>query len=38
MTAAPLDISELERLDQLGARAFGGFLIRKDLVRNSSRQ
>ena len=30
--------SELDHLDQLGARAFAGFLVRKDLVRNYSRQ
>ncbi|MCE2837851.1 MAG: BREX system Lon protease-like protein BrxL [Cyanobium sp. 49614_E6] len=30
--------SELDHLDQLGAKAFAGFLVRKDLVRKYSRQ
>ena len=29
---------ELDALDQLGARAFDGYLVRKDLVRTFSRQ
>jgi ATP-dependent Lon protease len=28
----------MDRLDQLGAKAFAGFLVRKDLVRKDSRQ
>lgn len=38
MTAAPLATSEMDHLDQLGAKAFDGFLVRKDLVRQYSRQ
>jgi len=30
--------NELDHLDQLGAKAFAGFLVRKDLVRKYSRQ
>jgi ATP-dependent Lon protease len=30
--------SEMDHLDQLGAKAFDGFLVRKDLVRKYSRQ
>jgi ATP-dependent Lon protease len=30
--------SEMDHLDQLGAKAFAGFLVRKDLVRKYSRQ
>ncbi|QVL51906.1 MAG: hypothetical protein KFB97_10355 [Cyanobium sp. M30B3] len=29
---------EMDHLDQLGAKAFDGFLVRKDLVRKDSRQ
>jgi hypothetical protein len=29
---------ELDALDQIGARAFDGYLVRKDLVRDFSRQ
>ncbi len=38
---SPADIattSEMDQLDQLGAKAFDGFLVRKDLVRKYSRQ
>jgi len=28
----------MDQLDQLGAKAFDGFLVRKDLVRKYSRQ
>jgi len=38
MTTAPLASAELDQLDQLGAKAFDGFLVRKDLVRKYSRQ
>ena len=38
MTSTPADASELDHLDQLGAKAFAGFLVRKDLVRKYSRQ
>ncbi len=38
MTLVPTITSELDPLDQLGAKAFDGFLVRKDLVRNYSRQ
>src|SRR5713226_8237828 len=37
----PLEVTtnlELDYLDQLGASAFDGFLVRKDLVRRYSRQ
>jgi len=37
MTTAPLASAELDQLDQLGAKAFDGFLVRKDLVRKYSR-
>ena len=33
MTSTPADASEMDHLDQLGAKAFAGFLVRKDLVR-----
>ena len=38
---SPADIAaatEMDQLDQLGAKAFDGFLVRKDLVRKYSRQ
>jgi len=38
VTSTPAATSELDHLDQLGAKAFAGFLVRKDLVRNYSRQ
>lgn len=38
MTAAPLATSEMDHLDQLGAKAFDGFLVRKDLVHQYFRQ
>jgi hypothetical protein len=38
MTTTPAATSELDHLDQLGAKAFAGFLVRKDLVRKYSRQ
>ena len=38
MTPMVTITSELDHLDQLGARAFAGFLVRKDLVRNYYRQ
>jgi ATP-dependent Lon protease len=38
MTSAPLATSEMDQLDQLGAKAYDGFLVRKDLVRKYSRQ
>jgi len=38
MTTAATVTSELDHLDQLGAKAFDGFLVRKDLVRKYSRQ
>jgi hypothetical protein len=38
MTTTPAATSELDHLDQLGAKAFDGFLVRKDLVRKYSRQ
>jgi ATP-dependent Lon protease len=37
MTAASLATREMDQLDQLGAKAFDGFLVRKDLVRKYSR-
>jgi hypothetical protein len=38
MTSTAAATSEMDRLDQLSARAFDGFLVRKDLVRNYSCQ
>ena len=38
MTTTPAATSEMDHLDQLGAKAFDGFLVRKDLVRKYSRQ
>ncbi|NDC15614.1 MAG: hypothetical protein EBZ76_10730 [Synechococcaceae bacterium WB9_2_170] len=38
MTTPPAASGELNYLDQLGAKAFDGFLVRKDLVRKYSRQ
>ncbi len=38
MTSAPAVTSEMDHLNQLGAKAFDGFLVRKDLVRKYSRQ
>jgi ATP-dependent Lon protease len=38
MTSTPAATSEMDQLDQLGAKAFDGFLVRKDLVRKYSRQ
>ncbi len=38
MTQVPTITSEMDHLDQLGAKAFDGFLVRKHLVRNYSRQ
>jgi hypothetical protein len=38
MTSTPATTSEMDDLDQLGAKAFAGFLVRKDLVRKYSRQ
>ena len=38
MTSTPAAASEMDDLDQLGAKAFDGFLVRKDLVRKYSRQ
>jgi ATP-dependent Lon protease len=38
MTITPAATSEMDHLDQLGAKAFDGFLVRKDLVRKDSRQ
>jgi ATP-dependent Lon protease len=37
MTSTPAATSEMDQLDQLGAKAFDGFLVRKDLVRKYSR-
>jgi ATP-dependent Lon protease len=37
-TADIATTSEMDQLDQLGAKAFDGFLVRKDLVRKYSRQ
>ena len=34
MTQAATTTTEMDQLDQLGAKAFAGFLVRKDLVRN----
>ncbi len=33
MTAAPAVTSEMDHLDELGAKTFDGYLDRKDLVR-----
>jgi hypothetical protein len=38
VTQVPTITSEMDHLDQLGAKAFDGFLVRKDLVRKYSRQ
>ena len=38
MTTTPAATGEMDHLDQLGASAFDGFLVRKDLVRKYSRQ
>lgn len=38
MTQVPTPASKMDLLDQLGAKAFDGFLARKDLVRKYSRQ
>jgi ATP-dependent Lon protease len=38
MTSTPAVISEMDHLDQLGAKPFADFLVRKDLVRKYSRQ
>ena len=38
MTSTPAVTSELDHLDQIGAKSFDGFLVRKDLVRKYSRQ
>jgi ATP-dependent Lon protease len=38
MTGTAATTGELDHLDQLGAKAFNGFLVRKDLVRKYSRQ
>ena len=38
MSGAVVITSEMDHLDQLGAKAFAGFLVRKDLVRKYSRQ
>ena len=38
MTQEPTSTSEMDQPDQLGAKAFDGFLVRKDLVRKYSRQ
>jgi ATP-dependent Lon protease len=38
MTSTPAATSEMDDLDQLGAKAFDGFLVRKDLVRKYARQ
>jgi hypothetical protein len=38
MTSAPAATSEMDHLDQLGAKAFDGFLVRRDLVRQYSHQ
>ena len=34
MTDTAAITSEMDHLDQLGAKAFDGFLVRKDLVRS----
>lgn len=33
MTASAADTSEMDQLDLIGAQAFDGYLVRKDLVR-----
>ena len=38
MTETAAITTEMDHLDQLGAKAFDGFLVRKDLVRKYSRQ
>ena len=38
MTSTPMATSDMDQLDQIGAKAFDGFLVRKDLVRKVSRQ
>ena len=38
MTQEHTSTSEMDHLDELGAKAFDGFLVRKDLVRKYSRQ
>ena len=38
MTEMAAITNEMDDLDQLGAKAFDGFLVRKDLVRKYSRQ
>ena len=38
MTETAAITNEMDHLDQLGAKAFDGFLVRKDLVRKYSRQ
>ncbi|MFM9099935.1 MAG: anti-phage BREX system Lon protease BrxL, partial [Cyanobium sp.] len=38
MTDTATITSEMDHHDQLGAKAFDGFLVRKDLVRKYSRQ
>lgn len=38
MTDTATITNEMDHLDQLGAKAFDGFLVRKDLVRKYSRQ
>jgi hypothetical protein len=38
MTSTPAATSEMDLLDQLGAKAFDGFLVRKDSVRKYSRR
>jgi hypothetical protein len=37
MTSAPLAASEMDQLDQLSAKAFDGFLVRKDPLRGAHR-
>jgi len=38
MTSTTATANEMDHLDQLGAKAFAGFLVPKDLVRKYSRQ
>lgn len=38
MTASPTATSEMDHLDQLGAKAFDGYLVRKDLVRTGGEE
>jgi ATP-dependent Lon protease len=38
MTSTPAATGEMDHLDQLRAKAFAVFLVRKDLVRRYSRQ